>query len=118
MSQHRKTPAWALRMVMDHTATANLQLNIVPAGTLEAYTETMIERLLDGGHWFMLYPEFKTCFMIVEKTNFVAEGHVFSEGGPWGMIKALRKIREDIWAECDYTRVEWRVQEPVIKAIV
>lgn len=118
-SSHRKTPAWALRMVMDHTAQANLQYKTVPAGMLEQYTEDLVGMLLDGGeHWFMLYPEFKTCFMVVHQTDWVAEVHMFSEGGPWNVIKSARRFRDEVWAECDYTRIEWRVQEPVIKAIV
>lgn len=103
---------------MAHTDQANLQFNNVSPEILEGYTEEIVDRLQAGDHWLMLYPEHKTCFMIVAQTDYVAEGHVFSEGGPWGMISALRKVREDIWSECDYTRIEWRVQEPVIKAIV
>ncbi len=96
-----KIETWLLNLLKE---TVNPQTLQWPAITKEECLSTILQSVKQGASFLVGYKEYGTAFLIVSRTQFVGELHVFSNStSSWSIVKASRSI------------MGWIKQSPYIK---
>lgn len=110
--------AWELELITNQANEDTWQSATMTHQDLDAYQAHLIEMVGDKRAIILSYKKEKTVFWVHLRTDYIAEFHVFSEGGVHKLTAAFRKFIKEIWGVCPQIRIETRVRKPVLCAIL
>ncbi|MCI0527062.1 MAG: hypothetical protein L0Y56_06425, partial [Nitrospira sp.] len=91
---------WEVDLICSQADESTWQSSTLTTADLDGYQGHLLSLLNNKKAVLVSYEDLRTTYLVHLRTEFVAEFHVFSEGGLWKLTESFRRFKHDVWSAC------------------